>query len=120
MKPKKLQSKKKGHPRFRRPNVGHTRKRLEDKWRKPRGIDNKQALKRAHMGALPRIGYKNPRAIRGLHPCGRREVLVRSMKDVVALKGSADVAVRISAAVGRKKREQLAKMAGEMGLKLLN
>ncbi|MCX8205602.1 MAG: 50S ribosomal protein L32e [Candidatus Micrarchaeota archaeon] len=120
MKPKILRSKKKSHPRFRRPNVGHTRKRLDDKWRKPRGIDNKQALKRAHMGALPRVGYKNPRAIRGLHPSGKREVLVRSAKDIAALKGGADVAVRISASVGSKKREQLAKMAGELNLKLLN
>lgn len=120
MKPDKLRSKKIKHPRFVRPNVGRPdRRRLKDTWRKPRGIDNKQREKQVKMGALPNIGYRNPKSLRGLHPSGYSEVLVRCLADLQGLdKGT--IAVRIASSVGKKKRAQIVDEANKMGLKLLN
>ncbi|MEM4332283.1 MAG: 50S ribosomal protein L32e [Candidatus Micrarchaeia archaeon] len=121
IKPKKLRSMKKWHPRFKRPNVGRTkRSRLEDKWRKPRGIDNKQRSHRMPAGALPNVGFKNTRKIRGVHPSGYREILVRSPADLSKISQNDSVAIRISACVGKKKREIIAKKAEELKLKVLN
>jgi len=121
IKPTKLRSLKKKHPRFKRPNVGRTkRSRLADKWRKPRGIDNKQRSHRMPSGALPNVGFKNTRAIRGIHPSGYREVLVRSLADIEKIKPGDGIALRISAQIGRRKREIIAKKAEELKLKILN
>ncbi len=120
MKPKVLHSKKVRHPRFRRPNIGPQRRRLKDVWRKPRGIDNKQQDHQAKMGALPNIGYRNPRKYRGMHPSGFREVLVRSEKDLDSVKVGDAVAVRLSSTIGKRKRELLMKRIEALKLKLLN
>lgn len=122
IRPKKLRSLKQRHPRFKRPNVGRTkRSRLADKWRKPRGIDNKQRSHKLPSGALPNVGFKNTRTVRGIHPSGYREVLVYNTGDMEKLAGKGDsIAVRIASAVGRKKRELLARKAEELKLKVLN
>ena len=109
---------KKGHPRFKRPNVGRSkRSRLEDKWVKPRGQGNKQRKRLNQAGKWPTIGYKNPEEIRGVHPCGLREVLVNNVNELNNLE---KVAVRISAGVGKKKKIEIVKKAEEKGLKVLN
>ncbi|MGB9635438.1 MAG: eL32 family ribosomal protein [Candidatus Micrarchaeia archaeon] len=122
MDPKKIRSRKIMHPRFARPNVGRTdRKRLKDVWRRPRGIDNKQRAKRVSAGFHPNVGYMNPKNIRGLHPCGRREFLVCNVGQLEALAGYKDsIAVRISSKVGRRMRSQITNRASELGLKVLN
>ncbi|MEM4368553.1 MAG: eL32 family ribosomal protein, partial [Candidatus Anstonellales archaeon] len=80
---KLLKSKKKKHPIFKQPNFGRTkRKRVKDRWRKPRGIDNAQAKKLKKAGRLPRIGYKNTDVIRNLHPSGRKEVLIENLNQL--------------------------------------
>ncbi len=120
MKSDKLRSKKVKHPRFVRPNVGRPdRRRLKDTWRKPRGVDNKQREKQVKMGALPNVGYRNPRALRGLHPSGYSEVLVRSLHDLDGI-DKESVAVRIASSIGKRKREQIVSKVTELGLKLLN
>lgn len=122
-KPKALRSKKVKHPRFLRPNVGRSdRRRLEDKWRRPRGVDNKQREKLARMGAHPVIGYRNPREVRGLHPSGYREVLARCLNDIDSIPEGVrgEVAVRLASTIGARKRASMVKRAEELGLKLLN
>ncbi len=109
---------KRKHPKFLRPNYGRSsRSRIKLAWRRPRGIDNKKRLKIAYMGASPSIGYRQPSAIRYLHPKGMREVLVASIADLAALKA---VAVRIASGVGRLKREAIIKLAESMKLPVLN
>jgi len=117
--PQKLRAKKKTHPKFFRQNFGRgTRRRVKDNWRKPRGIDNKKKEKIATFGAEPTIGYRNPREIRGLHPCGAAEVRIfnpEMLADVVKTS-----VVRIAGSVGEKKREKIRAKAKELGLKVLN
>lgn len=117
----KLKSGKVSHPTFKRPNVGRpSRKRLEDKWRKPRGIDNKQREKFNKAGALPNVGYRNCKDLRDIHPSGYYEVLICCEKDLEKVIDSEGVAVRLASKLGKKKREALVQKIEELNLKLLN
>ena len=51
--------------RFTVPNFGaKNRKRVRERWRKQRGIDNHKREGKANRGATPGIGYKNSDAVR--------------------------------------------------------
>ncbi|MBN3037477.1 MAG: 50S ribosomal protein L32e [Candidatus Diapherotrites archaeon] len=113
---KKSSPKKRKVPTFARQNASE-KKRVGSRWRKPRGIDSKQRQQRQEKGAHPRIGYSQPRAIRGMHPTGVREILVNNL---AGLEGCAGKAVRIASAVGKRKREGILKKAEEMKLRVLN
>lgn len=108
--------KKKKKPRFNVLN-SDSHVRVKDRWRKPRGTHNKKRMGFEFAGASPNIGYRNPKAVRGLHPCGLREVLVHNPSELEGLK---EVAVRISAKVGAKKKLEIIKKAESSGLKVLN
>ncbi len=91
-------------------------------WRKPRGIDNKQRLKLKSRPKQPVIGYKNPDEIRGLHPSGRKPVIVHNVNELrsVAEKYGDGAIVYIAGTVGRKKREAIREEARKLGLVLAN
>lgn len=93
------------------------KKRLTTSWRKPRGLHNKLRQQVAAKGKLVRPGYGSPKAVRGYHPCGLPEVLVNNVAELEKAKG---FAVRIAAAVGKKKRLEIEAKASEAGLKVLN
>jgi len=103
--------------KFSRPNVKLKRK-VKDKWRKPRGINNYQRIGRVAFGVKPSIGYGSKKSTRGLHPTGMKEALVENLKQVEALEK--DVVVRISAKVGKKKKEIMVAKVKEKGLRVLN
>ena len=109
-------AKKKKKPKFTPMNL-RTRKRVKDRWRKPRGVANKKRRKYAYAGPSPRVGYKNTEKARGLHPLGLEELLVRNLKE---LEGAKDVLVRISGSVGAKKRAQIEEKAKKLGLRVVN
>ncbi|VVC01877.1 50S ribosomal protein L32e [uncultured archaeon] len=109
---------KRKHPKFRRPNYGRSsRSRIKIAWRRPRGIDNKQRLKLAYMGCSPSIGYGQPSEIKHMHPQGMHEALVCTPSELSGLK---EVAVRIAAGVGRRKRQEIIRLAESMKLRVLN
>lgn len=91
--------------------------RLKMSWRKPKGIDSKKRRERKDKGRIVKIGYRVPKIIRGLHPSGFREVLVRTVKELQGLK---DVVIRIASTVGKRKREIILKKAQELGLRVIN
>jgi large subunit ribosomal protein L32e len=109
---------KKKHPKFQRQNVRLKPRVARTGWRKPRGIDNKQRIYRFGFGASPSIGYRNARAVRGLHPCGLREVRVFNERDLLGLDPLGDAA-RIAAGVGRRKRDAIRARAAELEIKVL-
>jgi large subunit ribosomal protein L32e len=108
---------KKKVPDFKR-NIPASRKLDRDKWRKPRGIDNKKRVRKASEGPSPNIGYKNPEEIKGLHPSGYREVLVRNESDMNV--DPKIYAIRFSSTLGKKKLNMLYKKAIDMGFHVLN
>ncbi|MBN1169911.1 50S ribosomal protein L32e [Candidatus Micrarchaeota archaeon] len=103
-------------PTFNVLNCGH-RKKVKPRWRKPRGTHNKKRMKMEWAGASPGIGYGSPEASKGRHPNGTKEVLVRNLADLEKLDG---VSVRISAAVGIRKKKAIVEAAKAKKLKVLN
>ncbi len=109
---------KKKKPEFNVLNYGF-KKCVKKRWRKPRGTHNKKRMKFQWTGASPKVGYRNPEAVRGTRPDGKKEVLVRSLGDLEALKG-ADVVVRIASAIGARKRKLVVDKAKELKLTVAN
>ncbi len=109
--------KKREHPTFARMNYGRTkRSRIGEAWRRPRGHDNKQKTGIGFAPKKPAIGYRQPRAIRGMHPTGARATLVHNLAEVAAAQGL----ITISATVGAKKRADMMKIANERKLRVTN
>lgn len=93
--------------------------RVKLRWRKPRGTANKKRMRWKSCGSSPRVGYKNPALLRGIHPCGMREFIVRNVKELDGI-DKKTTAVRIVSAVGRRKRAAIEAKAKELGLRVLN
>jgi large subunit ribosomal protein L32e len=83
--------------------------RLAENWRKPKGKDNKMRKQKSGMPAIVKVGYRGPRAARGLHPSGYTDRL-DPKKD----------AARIGRTVGKKKRIEIINKAAGLGIKVLN
>lgn len=109
---------KKRKPKFKRQRASQL-KRLRGGWHKPKGMDSKMRLGEKGKPPTPAAGYRKPRATRGTHPSGLREVLVSNPKDVGGVDPGRQ-AVRISARVGRRKREEILKITKKRGIKVLN
>lgn len=105
-------------PEFRRQEWWRHRS-LEHGWRKPKGHDSKMRLGKKGKPPMVKVGYRQPKALRGLHPCGLREVLVRDPRELEKVDPSRE-AVRLSSTLGRRKREQALAMARERGIRVLN
>ncbi len=93
--------------------------KLKPTWRKPKGVDNKMRLQQAGFPPLVKVGYRGPRASRGLHPSGLTEKLVHNPSELEGLDPKAFV-VRIAATVGARKREAIRDRAVRLGLRILN
>ncbi|MFH1750415.1 MAG: eL32 family ribosomal protein [Candidatus Micrarchaeota archaeon] len=108
------------HPKFVRPNLS-VNKRVKDKWRKPRGIDNKQASKLKWAGAVVNKGYRGPAATRGRHPSGKMELLVRNAGDLGKEKMNLqNFVIRMQAGLSKKSKNHIRKMATDLKLKVIN
>ncbi len=105
-------------PKFRR-HESWRYKRLKENWRRPRGLDNKMRRKAKGWPASVNVGYGGPRRARALHPSGYQEVLVHSPDDVVSADPKTQ-AIRIAHTVGMRKRIQIASLARERGIHILN
>lgn len=64
-------------------------------------------------------GYGSPALVRGLHPSGFEEVIVKNPHDLEILKNDRQAA-RIARTVGERKRSMIEQKAAELGLKVLN
>jgi large subunit ribosomal protein L32e len=94
-------------------------KRLETGWRKPKGKTSKMRRRLRGWPKLVKVGYKIPSAVRGLHPSGAIEVLVRRPEDLRGLDPARHV-VRIAHTVGERKRIAIIQKSAELGLRVLN
>lgn len=97
----------------------HRFPRLGEKWRAPKGPRSKMRLKKAGRPAIVEPGYRGPRIVRGLHPCGKKEVLIHNVDELEGLDPSLHV-LRIASSVGRKKRIEIIKKAQSLNLKVVN
>ena len=104
--------------RFKRDGAGK-KKQLSESWRRPRGLHSKKRRQKKAKGPLPTPGYGSPVAVRGMHPSGYREVRVFTPAELEGL-NPAEIAIRIGASVGNKKRQVIQEQALSAGLKVLN
>jgi large subunit ribosomal protein L32e len=98
---------------------GKNRKKVGEKWRRPRGRTNKLRIHKNRRGHIPQPGYGTPAAIRGLHPSGLEEVLIANVTGMENYDKEKQ-ALRIEATVGNKKRIGIQKRAEELGIRILN
>lgn len=84
--------------------------RNDQKWRRPKGMGNKDRRnRRGHIGML-KVGYGSPKAVRGLNSKGLKEVLVSNIADLEKITSKEQVAV-VSATVGGRKKAEIVKAA---------
>lgn len=105
-------------PKFLRQSV-HSYKKLEKKWKKPRGSTSKLRRHMKAKGLRPLIGYRTPKTTRYLHPSGFREVLIFNENGLEKIDSKKE-AVKIGSSVGKRKRQGIVKKAEELKIKVLN
>jgi large subunit ribosomal protein L32e len=93
--------------------------KLKESWRRPRGLDNKMRRKIKGWPPSVSVGYKGPKAARGLHPSGYKEVLVHNAKELSGIDSKTEAA-RIAHTVGKKKRAQILAEAKKLKVLILN
>jgi large subunit ribosomal protein L32e len=109
---------KKKKPDFARPESWRY-KRLSEGWRRPRGLDNKMRRKIKGWPPTVNVGYRGPKATRGLHPSGYKEVLVYNTDDLEKIDPKIQAA-RIAHTVGKRKRARILVEARKKKIIILN
>ncbi|MFX1312863.1 MAG: 50S ribosomal protein L32e [Promethearchaeota archaeon] len=105
-------------PKFRRVESWRYKK-IDNSWRKARGIDSKTRKKKKSGIRSPSVGYRGPKKVRGLHPSGYEEVRITSINDLQNLNKKTH-ALKISSKLGAKKRIFLIDYCQKRGFKILN
>ncbi|NMG83604.1 MAG: 50S ribosomal protein L32e [Methanosarcinales archaeon] len=105
-------------PTFKRAD-SHKKKRLDDNWRKPRGLHSKTRIHIKGRCPVAHPGYGSPLRVKGIHPSGYKETLVHTLLDIENI-DAATTAIRIGHTVGQKKRSLIETHADELGIKILN
>ena len=105
-------------PVFIRQDYGR-RKRINSKWRKPKGIHSKIRHHFKGRRKMPSPGYKSPIAVKGLHSSGLKIVNVYSVDNIKKIKNQSEGAI-IAKSVGFKKRLDILKKAKELNVNILN
>jgi large subunit ribosomal protein L32e len=93
--------------------------RLAERWRKPKGKDNKMRKQKSGVPAIVKVGYRGPRVSRGLHPSGYSDNIIHNVNELIRLDPKKDAA-RLAHTVGKRKRVGLIAKASELGIKVLN
>jgi large subunit ribosomal protein L32e len=105
-------------PNFVRPESWRY-KRLSESWRRPRGLDNKMRRKIKGWPPTVNVGYRGPKATRGLHPSGYIEVLVYNSEELRKIDPKTQAA-RIAHTVGKRKRAKILVEARKKKITILN
>lgn len=94
-------------------------KRVDNKWKRPRGIDNKMRQNRKGWPKSVNVGWGSPKKVRGLHPSGKEEVMVYNSGDLTIIDPDRQVG-RIGGTVGGRKREEILREAQRLDVDILN
>ena len=95
------------------------RKKLNYKWRKPKGIHSKIRHHFKGRRKMPSPGYKSPVAVKGLHSTGLEMVRVVSAHEVSKIDKSTQ-GIIVARTAGKKRKLEILKKAKELGVSVLN
>ncbi|SRR3989344_4375546 len=98
---------------------GHKRKKLEEKWKRPKGLQNKLRMGFKSHGMAVSIGYGTPLKIRNMHSSGLIPVLVSSSNDLKKINAKTH-GILLSSKIGLRKKILLLKKIMELSLPVLN
>lgn len=104
-------------PKFSR-HTPHRKARLGTRWKKPRGLHNKQ--KDNKTGSAPKVsdGYRTPQSVRGLHISGMKMITVSHVKQLQGLDVKTQAVV--VASVGAKRQIEILEACAQQKIKVLN
>ena len=94
-------------------------KRVKEPWRSPKGKSSRVRRSKEGWPPVVKIGYARPKATRGRHPSGLKEVMVWRPKDLEGI-DSKTQAARIAHTVGENKRVQILEDAKKANIRILN
>src|SRR3989338_3592659 len=95
------------------------KKKLGNKWRKPKGMHSKMRRMLSGHKRRPEPGWGSPSLVTGLSKEGLKKVAVNNLVDMKTIEPKMDGIV-IGSRVGMKKKIELVKKAKEIGAKVLN
>ena len=93
----------KSRPKFRRQESWRYKRLKRSGWRKPVGIDNSMRHHKRGIPTIVRVGFRGPKATRGLTRTGKVEVLIHNTYDLDEIEKETQV-VRIASTVGTRKK----------------
>src|SRR3989338_8128045 len=93
------------------------RRKSKQVWRKPKGRDNKMREMKRGYPAIVKVGYSSARNLRGMYE-DKKRVLVYTGKELEGIDTKTQVA--IFGKIGRKKKIELAKIARERKITVIN
>ena len=95
--------------------------RVNESWRKPRGIDNRTRRRWKGSKLMPKIGYGNDRKTRHLNPNGFHRFVVHNIKDLdLLLMHNRSYAAEIAHDVSAKNRKTIVERALQLNVKVTN
>ena len=94
-------------------------KRVKESWRRPRGGTSRIRLEISGWPRKPNIGFQKDSRIRGLHPSGLIERLVRQERDLEGVDPKKHI-VRLAHQLGEKKRLVILEKARQLKVHVAN
>jgi large subunit ribosomal protein L32e len=104
-------------PDFKQQNFGR-KKRISDRWKRPRGIQSKMRHKFKGYPIMVSKGWRSPVAVRGLNNKGYETVLVHKASDLDHVEKHH--AIIVAATVGNKKRMEIIEKAEKLNIPIAN
>ena len=96
----------------------HRVKKLDKKWRRPRGMHSKMRKRLKSYRRNPEIGYGSPKEVKYLNKEGLMPVLIKSKKDIE--NANENNILIISRTIGLKKKLEILRQVKSKGLKVEN
>jgi large subunit ribosomal protein L32e len=94
-------------------------KRVKPAWRRPRGGTSRIRLEASGWPRKPNAGFRTSGSIRGLHPSGLIERLVKQERDFEGIDPKKHI-VRLGHQIGEKKRLVFLERARQLKVKIAN
>jgi len=104
-------------PDFKQQNFGR-KKKIADRWKRPRGLQSKMRHKFKGYPIMVSKGWRSPVEVRGLDRLGNETVIVYNVHDVE--KVEKHMAIVIAGNVGNKKRMEIVLKAEQLKIPVVN